>query len=415
MTTQSNNSQSHTNRKRPLQKAATYLSLVMLGVGATISGDYFLSQPNRTFEAKNAQAVEGIKEASPVIAQTITPIPTNGNFVTNVVQEVGPAVVRIDASRTVSTNLPKVFNDPAFRRFFGSQIPDIPDQQIRRGMGSGVIINDNGQIITNAHVVDGADKVTVTLKDGRTFEGTVMGKDTLTDIAVIKIDAQNLPAAQLGNSDQLQPGEWAIAIGNPLGLDNTVTTGIISATGRSSAQVGVSDKRINFIQTDAAINPGNSGGPLLNQKGEVIGINTAIIQGAQGLGFAIPINAAQEIAAQLITNGRVEHAFLGVQMASITPELKREINRNPNSGLNVTEDEGILVVKVVPNSPAEKGGLRAGDVIQSIGNQSAKDAETMQKVVSATKVGKELPITLRRQGRTLNMNVKVGTLPEQSQ
>ncbi|MFW6295873.1 MAG: serine protease, partial [Halothece sp.] len=146
MTTQSNNSQSHTNRKRPLQKAATYLSLVMLGVGATISGDYFLSQPNRTFEAKNAQAVEGIKEASPVIAQTITPIPTNGNFVTNVVQEVGPAVVRIDASRTVSTNLPKVFNDPAFRRFFGSQIPDIPDQQIRRGMGSGVIINDNGQI-----------------------------------------------------------------------------------------------------------------------------------------------------------------------------------------------------------------------------------------------------------------------------
>ncbi|RCJ32015.1 hypothetical protein A6770_19415 [Nostoc minutum NIES-26] len=207
---------------------------------------------------------------------------TNTNFIATAVEKTGSAVVRIDSTRTLSS------------RYTQS------GRRVARGTGSGFIIKSNGFILTNAHVVDGADTVKVTLKDGRSFTGRVLGADRATDVAVVQIQANNLPAVSIGNSDQLKPGEWAIAIGNPLGLDNTVTVGIISGTGRSSRALGTRDRSVGFIQTDAAINPGNSGGPLLNQSGQVIGINTAIIQGAQGLGFAIPINQAQQIATQLI-------------------------------------------------------------------------------------------------------------------
>ena len=181
-----------------------------------------------------------------------------------------------------------------------------------------------------------------------------LGTDSVTDVAVIKIDANNLPTVTVGDSNNLQPGEWAIAIGNPLGLDNSVTVGIISATGRSSSDVGVPDKRVGFIQTDAAINPGNSGGPLLNQNGDVVGINTAIIDGAQGLGFAIPINNAQQIAQQLIKGGKAEHAYLGIAMQTLTPELKQELNRNLNTNIRLFNDQGVLIMQVVPGSPADK-------------------------------------------------------------
>lgn len=207
----------------------------------------------------------------------------DNNFVATAVERTGPAVVRIDSSRT--------FQNP--NSFSGSRVA--------RGTGSGFIFRRDGLILTNAHVVDGADRVTVTLKDGRRYPGRVLGEDRRMDVAVVEIQASNLPTVNMGNSDRLKPGEWAIAIGNPLGLDNTVTVGIISGTGRSSRDIGARGRNVNFIQTDAAINPGNSGGPLLNQRGQVIGINTAIIQGAQGLGFAIPINQAQQIANQLIS------------------------------------------------------------------------------------------------------------------
>jgi len=348
----------------------------------------------------------------------LPPIPqpnrTQGNFVTDVVDRVGPAVVRINASRTVSSQMPDVFNDPFFRRFFGSRVPTEPDTRVERGTGSGFIISSNGQILTNAHVVAGADTVSVTLKDGRTMQGKVLGVDPVTDVAVIKINGSNLPAVRLGNSEQLKPGEWAIAIGNPLGLDNTVTTGIISATGRTSSQVGVPDKRVSFIQTDAAINPGNSGGPLLNASGQVIGMNTAIIQGAQGIGFAIPINTAQRIATQLATTGKVEHAYLGIQMVNLTPELKESINSNANSGLNVDQDRGILVVRVMPNSPAAKAGLRPGDVIKQINGKSVTDAASLQQVVENSNLGSSLELALRRNGRDLSMNVRTGALPAQA-
>jgi S1-C subfamily serine protease len=259
--------------------------------------------------------------------------------------------------------------------------------------------------------VEGADRVTVTLKDGRTFQGKVVGKDELTDVAVVKIEANNLPTVSLGNSDQLQPGQWAIAIGNPLGLDNTVTTGIISATGRSSNQVGVPDKRVEFIQTDAAINPGNSGGPLLNARGEVIGMNTAIIQGAQGLGFSIPINTAKRISDQLITTGKAQHPYLGIQMVGITPELRQRINSDPNSGLTVNENQGVLIVRVMPDSPAAKAGIRAGDVIQRLNGEAVTEASAVQKAVEKAQVGGNLRLDLRRNGQSINIAVRPGTFP----
>ncbi len=391
---------------KPWQKAATYLSLVLLGGGITLGGTYLFNSPQisaRTSEAETLSGDRGyLGQVSPPIATTPT------NFVTEVVNRVGPAVVRINASRTVTTELPEIFNDRFFRRFFGSQVPNFPDKQIQRGTGSGFIISANGQILTNAHVVDGADKVTVTLKDGRTLEGKVLGADPVTDVAVVKIEADNLPTVTLGDSDRLQTGEWAIAIGNPLGLDNTVTTGIVSATGRTSSQIGVPDKRVNFIQTDAASNPGNSGGPLLNTQGEVIGINTAIIQNAQGLGFAIPINTAGQIADQLIARGQVEHPYLGIQMASLTPEVKQQLKHS--TGLNLEDEEGVLIVDIVPNSPAERAGLKAGDVIQAIKNQAVTDPSSVQQAVENTAVGDNLPLKLSRNGKTINLRVRVGVL-----
>jgi Do/DeqQ family serine protease len=330
-----------------------------------------------------------------------------------VVKESGPAVVRINASKTVTTEMPEVFNDPLFRHFFGgSGMPQMPEKQVRRGVGSGLIISPDGLIYTNAHVIEGADKVTVTLKDGRTLQGKVLGWDKVTDVAVVKIEAKNLPTVKLGNSDQLQPGEWAIAIGNPLGLDNTVTAGIISAIGRHSSDIGEGDKRVEFIQTDAAINPGNSGGPLLNAKGEVVGINTAIIQNAQGIGFAIPINKAKQIADQIITKGRVEHAYLGIYMVGINPDVKQELQES--KGLNIKADKGVLVVRVANGSPSFKAGIKPGDVIQTLGNRTVNDPSAIQALVEGTQVGKEIPLTIDRNGQKISLNVKVESIPQKN-
>ncbi|MCJ8279812.1 MAG: trypsin-like peptidase domain-containing protein [Rivularia sp. ALOHA_DT_140] len=332
------------------------------------------------------------------------------NFVVSVVQEVGPAVVRIDTSKTVSSRVPDEFNDPFFRRFFGSRIPTQPRERQQRGNGSGFIINSNGEILTNAHVVDGADRVTVELKDGRKFDGQVLGEDPVTDVAVIKIDAENLPTVPLGDSETLQPGEAVIAIGNPLGLNYTVTSGIISATGRSSSDIGASDKRVDYIQTDAAINPGNSGGPLLSASGRVIGMNTAIIRGAQGLGFAIPVNTVKRISQELIAKGRVDHPYLGIQMVTLTPDVKEKLNSeigNPS----ISVDKGVLLIRIMRGSPASQGGLKAGDVIVSINKQSVKRNEDVQKLVEKSKIGQPLDIQVQRNGRTVNLTVRPAPLP----
>lgn len=337
-----------------------------------------------------------------------SPNPEDLNYVARVVQEVGPAVVRINATRTVKQS----FDEFGLEEFFGGRVPS--RERVQRGTGSGFITTADGRVITNAHVVEGADSVNVILKDGRRLEGKVVGTDPLTDIAVIKINATGLPTVKIGDSDNLIPGQFAIAIGNPLGLDNTVTQGIISATGRSSSDVGVPDKRIDFIQTDAAINPGNSGGPLLNAEGEVIGVNTAIIQGAQGLGFAIPIVSAQRVSEQLATKGRMDHPYLGIRMGELTPELQEEINRR-NLGFKVDRTEGVIVLSVLPGSPAAQAGLRAGDVVESINGTAIQTSRQVQRQVDETGIGNALEITINRNGKTQKLTAKPEALPAQEE
>lgn len=390
-----------------LKQFMVYLCLLTIGGGAGLLGSRYWSVQQRDRSS-----------AIPVVLQPLTPNSTeiparsaNPNFIAEAVEQVGPAVVRIDATRRVSAQLPDAFHSPLLRRFFGDETP-IPRERVERGTGSGLILSNTGEIITNAHVVDGADVVDVTLKDGRTFEGRVIGTDSVTDIAAIKISAQELPSVKLGSSNNLVPGQWAIAIGNPLGLDNTVTAGIISAIGRSSSQVGVPDKRVRFIQTDAAINPGNSGGPLLNDRGEVIGINTAIRADAQGLGFAIPIETAQRIASQLFTKGQVEHPFLGIQMVELTPSLRQKANENGEFNFPLSADRGVLVVSVLEDSPAARGGLLAGDVIQSIDGTLIREATEVQEIVEASAVGSVLNIEVNRNGSITTVQIRPGSLPK---
>jgi S1-C subfamily serine protease len=371
-------------------KQRSYWSLLLLSALASSSIGYLSAQKNSPMP--NAVA------ATPAISSSV-----NSNFITAVVDKVGPAVVRINTSRTTrsSQGVPE-----GFQRFFGEAPEEGEDREVQQGTGSGFIINSDGLVITNAHVVKGADKVSVTLKDNRVLVGKVMGIDTITDVAVIKINGSNLPTVKLGNSEQIKPGEWAIAIGNPLGLDNTVTAGIISATGRSSSQVGDPRKRVNYIQTDAAINPGNSGGPLLNATGQVIGMNTAILKNAQGLGFAIPINQVQRIANQLVAKGKVVHPFLGVQMVTLTNQLRKQISDDPSAGISIDIDKGVLVARVVKNSPAAQAGIKAGDVIIAINNQKVITANDVQNAVEISEVGTDLPLQVRRNQKTVEVRVR---------
>jgi S1-C subfamily serine protease len=397
-------SQPHTALKT-LRQGSKYISLLLLSTIASCSFGYLAAKEQLPSPLESpAAADQKVANSSTILASV------NQNFITNVVDKVGPAVVRINASTTVAARSGATddFEDPLFRRFFGNRTPQsgrAEEREVRQGTGSGFIINNNGQILTNAHVVSGATKVTVTLKDGRTIAGKVKGIDRVTDVAVVEIAERNLPSIQIGDSEKIKPGEWAIAIGNPLGLDNTVTAGIISGTGRTSSEIGAADKRVNFIQTDAAINPGNSGGPLLNAAGQVIGMNTAILRGTQGLGFAIPINTAQRIANQLIATGRVDHPFLGIQMVDITPQLKNEINRDPNANLKIDVDKGTLIARVIRNSPAAAAGLKSGDIIQSVNGKAVQNVNQVQQAVDLTKIGTSINVRVRRNGEDISLAV----------
>ncbi|MBE9046181.1 trypsin-like peptidase domain-containing protein [Pleurocapsales cyanobacterium LEGE 10410] len=397
-------------KKRFLGKVASHATALFLGVILTFSSIRVMSSQADTLPSDskiNHQDNLIALQTESQIAQA--PVASDsGSFVAAAVAETGPAVVRIDTERTIATRVDPFFEDPFFREFFGDRFGgQIPRERQVRGQGSGFITQKNGIVLTNAHVVSGADRVTVTLKDGREFEGIVTGKDEVTDLAVVKIDAQgvDLPIAPLGSSQSVRVGDWAIAVGNPVGLNNTVTLGIISTLTRSSAQVGIPDKRIDFLQTDAAINPGNSGGPLLNQKGEVIGINTAIRPDANGIGFAIPIDKAKAITDTLAAGKQVPHPYIGVQMRTLTPELARTNNQNPNSPFTIPEVEGVLVVRVLPNTPAEAAGLRLGDVILDIDGQAITDAGQLQAIVEGSGLDKNLQFTVKRGNRTLKLRV----------
>ena len=324
------------------------------------------------------------------------PLQPGDNVIVKAVDRVGPAVVRIDVVKEV--------NNP-----FGGMFGMGPASQRQQGQGSGFITRASGLIFTNEHVVRGADQVAVTLPDGRNFKGKVLGTDPLTDVAVVKVVADKLPAAALGNSDQLKPGEWAIAIGNPFGLNNTVTAGIISAVGRLNA---ISEgQRVPYIQTDAAVNPGNSGGPLINAAGQVIGINTAIRTApGGGLSFAVPINLAKRIAQQIVSTGQASHPFIGVQLMPLTPQLAREINAT-NSACKVPEVNGVLVKEVVSGTPAAAAGIRQCDLILKVANKAVQTPTEVQLAVDRGQVGEPMELTLQRDGEELIVEVRPRELP----
>ena len=397
-----------------IRQLSTHVLAIILGVVLTVG--------TLPVEAGQAEPMPNLVNAdsSQLVAQRQSPTTaaiSSSSFVTAAVNRVGSAVVRIDTERTITRrNADPFLEDPFFRRFFGEgsqgQLP--PEQQLR-GLGSGFIIDKSGLILTNAHVVDKADKVTVRLKDERTFEGKVQGVDEVTDLALVKINAGgDLPVAPLGSSQNVQVGDWAIAVGNPLGFDNTVTLGIVSTLRRTSAQVGINNKRLEFIQTDAAINPGNSGGPLLNGRGEVIGINTAIRGDAMGIGFAIPIDRAKAIAAQLQRGETVAHPYLGVQMRDLTPEFAKSINANPNSPIEVPEINGILVGGVVPKSPAASAGIRPGDVILQVDGQKVTNSEQLLNIVENSSIGQVLQIKVQRGNQTQQLSIRTAQLQDAS-
>ena len=399
-------------KQRFLGKVASHITALFLGVILTFSTIRVLSSQADTLTidpAKNKDQTVILEAESQPQLQAQAPVSTpSTSFVAAAVAKTGAAVVRIDTEKTVATKLDPLFEDPFFRDFLGDRFgQQIPRERQVRGQGSGFITKKNGTILTNAHVVSGADRVTVTLKDGREFEGIVKGSDEVTDLAVVKINpgGVNLPIAELGSSDNVRVGDWAIAVGNPVGLNNTVTLGIISTLTRSSAQVGIPDKKIDFLQTDAAINPGNSGGPLLNERGDVIGINTAIRPDANGIGFAIPIDKARSITNTLAAGKQVPHPYIGVQMRTLTPELAQRNNQNPNSPFNIPEIEGVLVVRVLQGTPAAKAGLRIGDVITAIDNETITSAEQLQSVVDGSKVNQNLQFTVKRNNETFRLKV----------
>ena len=336
--------------------------------------------------------------------------PQSSSFVTSAVKRVAPAVVRIDTERSVPrAGLDPVFSDPLLRELFGDQLPSSRE----RGQGSGIVIDSQGLVLTNAHVVDGADRVDVTLADGSDVEGSVLGADPVTDLAVLRIPRSASPkAAPLGDSEALEVGDWAIALGTPYGLERTVTLGIVSSLHRNITSLGFSDKRLDLIQTDAAINPGNSGGPLINARGEVVGINTLVRSGpGAGLGFAIPINLAKGVAAKLGQGSPVVHPYLGLQLVPLNPRLARDNNADPNALVQLPERDGALVQRVLPESPAETAGLRRGDLVVSAADQPVRDPAVLLQLVEASSVGETLPLTVLRGEQELSLAIRPEALP----
>ena len=337
-------------------------------------------------------------QGSGPVGGAVRPGSARYSFVASAVHRVGPAVVTIDTEKTVAVTggVPRgLLADPLFRQFFGLPEGRVPQQRMERGLGSGFIIAADGLVLTNAHVVEGSTKVTVGLEDGRRVEGTVVGLDRFTDLAVVRLAGNgSWPVAALGTSDTLQVGEWAIAMGNPYGLDRTVTMGIISSLNRNASKLGIPDKRLDLIQTDAAINPGNSGGPLLNADGEVIGVNTLVRSGpGAGLGFAIPINRAKEIARALIATGKVSHPVIGVGIAAV--------RGGDGSGLS----QGVRLVSVAIGSPAARAGLRPGDVVTAADGQSLTGPSQLIAAVERGGVGRPLVLTINRGGQVQQVEV----------
>jgi len=321
--------------------------------------------------------------------------------IAGIVKNVSPAVVYIETlTQSSNQGMNPYFNDPFYREFFGNQMPHGSRSRAEQGIGSGFIINKEGYIITNEHVVHSASEINVTVAGfDKPFKAEVIGSDYELDLAVIKIDAgKDLPSLTLGDSDTVNVGEWAIAIGSPYGLDHTVTLGVISAKGRP---VTVSSRQFkNLLQTDAAINPGNSGGPLLNLAGEVVGINTAVSAEAQGIGFAIPTATVKDVLKELIENGKVTRPYMGVYIQNLDSESAKYYGAQ--------SEDGALIEEVVNGSPADKAGLRAGDIVLAVNGKSVKTSEELQELIRESKVNARLNLKILREGDIKNVTVVLG-------
>jgi len=364
---------------------AAFLTLLVTVAFITLQPHFGLTQP----------AAKLWTEQPPVVRQSTVPAPAW----VELAKALKPAVVNINtrvSQRNAAPDEDKPLND--LRRFRG------PAPRVMRGLGSGFIISPDGTIVTNNHVVDGATEIKVTVSDGREFAARVLGRDPKTDLALLKIDARDLPVIPLGNTSDVQVGEPVMAIGNPFGLEQTVTTGIVSATGRVIGEGPYDD----FIQTDAAINPGNSGGPLISARGQAIGINTAIFSqngGSVGVGFAIPINLAKTVITQLAASGHVERGWLGVTIQRVTPELAR--------GFGLSDAHGALVSDVASGSPAAKAGLKSGDVIVEYNGRKVGRSEDLPRAVAETPIGRDVSLTVIRDGEQVPLQARVARLQDQ--
>jgi serine protease Do len=322
---------------------------------------------------------------------------------------VTPAVVSIRTEQVLKNQQSPFFNDPFFRQFFGNMFPQIPREELRRALGSGVIVSPDGYLVTNNHVVQRASSIEVQLRDKRSFKGKVVGADPDTDVAVVKIDGKDLPTAPMGDSSSLHVGDIVMAFGNPFGFDFTVTRGSVSAIGRPGTQV---NKLENFIQTDAAINPGNSGGALVNVRGQVIGINTFIVSGNSGpggeggflgLGFAIPSNTVKHVMEDLVKTGKVSRGYLGVQIGSLDDKMAKQFH--------LPDTSGALVNDVTPDSPADKAGVKVGDVIRKLDGQKVEGSSELTASITTMNPGVTVTLEILRDGKPMNIKVTLGERP----
>lgn len=375
--------------------------LLVAIVSSMVTSALFIAYMPSRSEPQNIGAFpsgNASKSMDEVLPHSTAPIGENAIIAAR--KRVSPAVVYIDTVRTVSG--PVMIPD-FFREFFPGSI-ETPKRE-QRGTGSGFIIDPNGHILTNEHVIRGAHQLMVTLNDGRKFKGRLVGSDQKTDLAVVKIEAKDLPFVEMGDSDQLEPGQWVVAIGNPFGFHETVTFGIISALGRSLENP---DESGYLIQTDAAINPGNSGGPLIDLSGRVVGINEAILSNAQGMGFAIPINLAKNHLDELIRKGKIDHPpvpWMGISMLPINDKL--------GAYLGINFKNGVYVEGVAKNSPAAKAGLQAGDVIKEIDRKVVDSPTDLAKLIKEMKVGQSIDLLVWRKSKLITLRVKLAARPQE--
>lgn len=369
--------------------------------GTLLTGSFWLGVENASYFKDQTKTIPSQSNAStPVstVQQAAFLESKNTNVIAKMVEEVGPAVVKIETESAQKTSLSE--RELFFRQFFGGDYPLSQPEQRREGLGSGFIISKDGYILTNHHVVEGAQTIRVNIVGAeKKYEAKIIGQDPELDLAVLKIDPdQSLPVLKMGDSDQIRVGDWTVAIGNPYGLDHSVTVGVLSAKQRP---LNIGQARFkNLLQTDASINPGNSGGPLLNLEGEVIGINTAINAEAQGIGFAIPINTVQEVLEDLIHKGKVSRPWLGVSIQDLTPELAKYFE--------VDVKEGVVIGYVATGSPAEKAGLRQGDIVIELDKQKMTSSEQFVKAIADTKTGSSHSLLIMRNGEFKTVNVIIG-------